>query len=112
MQPGRGGRVRWEKVGDGAEMWDEDEDEDYADGENGMGNGDSNGNPEDDDWESDEEEIVPDGGWLGVDPERFAQGLSRRRANRGGVSYEDRWEVDTSALEHARVSRDISASCG
>ena len=98
--PGRGGRVKWEKVGDGAEMWDEDEDEDEMEGENVNGNG----NGDYDEWESDEEEVMPDGGWLGVDPERIGQGLSKRRANRGGVPYEDRWEVDTEALAQAKVS--------
>ena len=98
VQPGRGGRVRWEKVGDGAEMWDEDEEDEEMDGENGA-NGDY------DEWESDEEEVVPDGGWLGVDPDRIGHGLSKRRSDRGGVPYEDRWEVDAEALAQAKVSR-------
>lgn len=95
VQPGRSGRVRWEKVGDGAEMWDSDEED-----EEGQGGYDY----DDDEWESEEEDISTDG-WIGVDAERIGEGLKRRRAARGEVPYEDRWEVDSDALGSSKVSR-------
>ena len=88
---GRGGKVRWERVGDGAEMFDEDEEEEESYHES------------EDDWESEDEEI-PAEGWHGVDTERVAEGLRRRRAGRGEVPYEDRWEVDTEAIAQSPVS--------
>lgn len=74
-------------------MWDSDEED-----EEGAGGYDY----DDDDWESEEEE-VPAEGWHGVDADRIGEGLRRRRAARGEVPYEDRWEVDTDALESAKV---------
>ncbi|OCF44317.1 hypothetical protein I317_01762 [Kwoniella heveanensis CBS 569] len=68
--PGRGSRVKWERIGDGAEFFDDDEFEDE----------------EDDEGLSSEEETE---GWVGVG-----------RKIKGEVPYEDRWEVDKYELAH------------
>lgn len=87
--PGRGGRVKWEKVGDGAEMWDDEEDSEEG----------YRGPEDEDDWSSDEEDL-PIEKLNGVSSDRVAEGLRRRKAARGEVPYEDRWEVDTDQLDH------------
>jgi WD repeat-containing protein 48 len=80
IQPGRGSRVKWEKVGDGAEFFEEDED-DYDD-EDGSGERDR-------DSSDDEDEAAVNG------------------KPRGEVPYEDRWEVDAEAIAQAKVSSSI-----
>ena len=108
--PGRGGaRVKWERIGDGAEIWDEDDDEDDDElgpnGGNGNGNGNRSGNgghdEEDEGWSSEEE--LNGEGWVGVDGERVAEGIRKRRAGRGEVPYEDRWELDYDSLRNSKV---------
>lgn len=86
--PGRGGgrKVRWERIGDGAEMWDDEDEEDFDD--------------EEDEF-STEEEISDD--WVGANVDRVMEGLSRRKTARGEVPYEDRWEVDKEQLLHTKV---------
>lgn len=83
IQPGRGARTKWEKVGDGAEFFEEDEDEDENEGEDEAedeyGHGDS----------SDEEDAP----------------------GRGEVPYEHRWEVDKEAISQQPVSRIGLLSC-
>ncbi|ORY31816.1 hypothetical protein BCR39DRAFT_587333 [Naematelia encephala] len=90
VQPGRNGttgaKVKWERIGDGAELWDDEDDD-----EDGSG-----GFDEDDDGYSTEEEISE--GWVGIDADRVGEGIRRRRAARGEVPYEDRWEVDKETL--------------
>lgn len=68
--PGRGtgGRVRWERLGDGGADWEDDD-------------GDDQGG---DDSSSEEEETTPDG-----------TGVPKKRRD---MTYEDRWEVDHAAL--------------
>lgn len=77
--PGRGAKVKWERIGDGAELWDEEDEAEF--GEDGEGNS------------SDED----NSGWVGLDRE----GESRRK---GEVPYEDRWEVDKELLDQTKVS--------
>lgn len=77
IQPGRGSRVKWEKIGDGAEFFEEDED--YSDDEEASGDRDR-------DSSDDEDEAGMNG------------------KSRGEVPYEDRWEVDTEALAQNKVS--------
>ncbi|WWC62960.1 uncharacterized protein I303_105558 [Kwoniella dejecticola CBS 10117] len=74
VQPGRGERVKWERIGDGAEFFDDDEFED-EDGE-------------DNDRLSSEDETD---GWVGVTPKQ-----------KGEVPYEDRWELDRDELNAAK----------
>ena len=93
--PGRGGKVKWERVGDAAEMFDDEIEEN---GENFM---------DDDDWESEDEEVPAEG--HGVDFGRVAGGVRRRRSQRGEVAYEDRWAVDTDAIVQSPVSFPIPA---
>ncbi|ORX37083.1 hypothetical protein BD324DRAFT_624711 [Kockovaella imperatae] len=81
--PGRTTRTKWERVGDGAEMWDDDEDED-AQGENDSPE--DLGADEEAIWSSDDD--LGDG-WVGVDGEG-----RKRRGPRGEIPYEERWEVD------------------
>lgn len=103
LLPGRGtGRVKWEKIGDGAEMWDEDEDEEMMNamnGEMGFENSTANGTDDAEEIWSSDEEID---GFAGIDGQR---GDGRRvRPARGEVPYEDRWEVDYEAVASSRVS--------
>ncbi|WVR06650.1 hypothetical protein IAU60_003682 [Kwoniella sp. DSM 27419] len=71
--PGRGSRVKWERIGDGAEFFDDDELEEST---------------EDDDAISSDEETE---GWVGVG-----------KKPKGEVPYEDRWEVDAAALAESK----------
>ena len=92
------GRTKWERVGDGAEVWDDDEDEDGFNDtppdDTGTGNGNGNGNgAEADGWSSDDD--LGDG-WVGVDGDK-----ARKRAARGEIPYEDRWEVDYDAAQES-----------
>ena len=93
------GRTNWDRVGDGAEIWDDDDDEDGFnetppdDAGTGTGNGAAG---ETDGWSSDDD--LGDG-WVGVDGDK-----ARKRAARGEVPYEDRWEVDYDAAQDS-VSR-------
>ena len=97
--PGRGGgRAKWERIGDGAYMWDEDED---GDGE-GEVEGEEGEFEEDEEGYSSDENLGGDG-WVGVDGDRVADGMRRRRAGRGEVAYEDRWEVDRDELLRRKV---------
>ena len=82
--PGRGGRVKWERIGDSAEMWADEEDEELSD--------------EDGESYSSDEELGGDG-WVGVD----ANGDRRKGAGRGEVAYEDRWELDHEELARRKV---------
>lgn len=79
LGPGRGTKVKWERIGDGAELWDEEDEAEF--GEDGDGNS------------SDEDSQ----GWVGLDRD----GESRRK---GEVPYEDRWEVDKELLAQTKVS--------
>lgn len=74
--PGRGSRVKWEKIGDGAEFFEEDEDEFEDDEASGDRDRDS----------SDEEDEAMNG------------------KPRGEVPYEDRWEADSESLAQQKVS--------
>lgn len=74
---GRGSRVKWERIGDGAEFWDDEDEEDGFE-------------ESDDILSSDDDE----GGW-------GAEG--KRRSSKGEVPYEDRWEVDKAALSQVKV---------
>lgn len=87
--------MRWEKIGDGAEMF-EDDDED----EEGEGSGEFE-EEFDEGFSSEEEEIGE--GWVGVDGNRVLEGVRKRKAGRGEVAYEDRWEVDRQALNSKKV---------
>lgn len=79
LPPGRGTKVRWERIGDGAELWDEEDEAEFGEDVDGEGN-------------SSEEESQ---GWAGIDGED-----TRRR--KGEIPYEDRWEVDQELL-HQKV---------
>ncbi|WWD18801.1 hypothetical protein CI109_103256 [Kwoniella shandongensis] len=70
--PGRSDRVKWERIGDGAEFFDDDDLDDL----------------DEDEGISSEEETE---GWIGV-----ADG------SRGEVPYEDRWEVDKEELSKGK----------
>ena len=83
--PGRTSRTKWERVGDGAEMWDDDEDED---GDNETPE--DLGGEEEGVWSSDDD--LGDG-WVGVD------GEGKKKRARGEVPYEDRWELDYEQLQ-------------
>jgi len=85
--PGRGGRTKWERIGDGAEMWADVDDEEEEEEEEG--------------YSSDEE--LDGEGWVGVDGDRVADGMRRRRAGKGEVHYEDRWEIDHEELAKRKV---------
>lgn len=78
--PGRGTKVKWERIGDGAELWDEEDEAEFGD--------DGEGNSSDEDSQ----------GWVGLDRD----GESRRK---GEVPYEDRWEVDKELLAQTKVSQ-------
>lgn len=78
LPPGRAAKVRWERIGDGAELWDEEDEAEFGE--------DIDGNSSDEDSQ----------GWVGVDGEE-----SRRR--KGEVAYEDRWEVDQEILQQKKV---------
>lgn len=80
LPPGRGNRVKWERIGDGAEFWDEEDEDD--------------GFEESDEILSSEDEFNDEGGLGG----------GRRRSSKGEVPYEDRWEVDKSAITDSKVS--------
>lgn len=69
--------MKWEKIGDGAEFFEEDEDEFEDDEASGSRERDSS---------DDEDEAAING------------------KPRGEVPYEDRWEVDTEALAQKKVS--------
>ncbi|WWC71103.1 uncharacterized protein I206_105056 [Kwoniella pini CBS 10737] len=73
VQPGRGERVKWERIGDGAEFFDDDEEFDEED---------------DNDRLSSEDETD---GWVGVTPKQ-----------KGEVPYEDRWEIDREELNNTK----------
>ena len=88
--PERGGRAKWERIGDGAEMWADDEEEDEEDGD------------EDEGYSSSEE--LGREAWAGVNGERVADGMRRRKAGRGEVPYEDKWEIDRDELTRRKVS--------
>ena len=99
--PGRGGgRVKWEKVGDGAEMWDDEDEEEDEDVEPASGGG-LDVDEDEEGWSS-EDEMGGDE-WVGVDGDRVAEGMRKRRAVRGEVPYEDRWEIDHDALARTSV---------
>jgi WD repeat-containing protein 48 len=92
--PGRGGhKVKWERIGDGAEIYSDDE-EDMEERE------DSEDMDEDEGYSS-EEEVGE--GWEGVNGDRMVEGMRKRRAGRGEVPYEDRWEVDREELAQTKV---------
>ncbi len=75
-------------------MWADEEDEEFD-------------LQEEEEAYSSEEELGTEG-WVGVDWERVADGMRRRKAGRGEVPYEDRWEVDREELAKRRV---CLASC-
>jgi WD repeat-containing protein 48 len=78
LPPGRAAKVRWERIGDGAELWDEEDEAEFGE--------DVDGNSSDEDSQ----------GWVGVDGEE-----TRKRKTE--VAYEDRWEVDQELLEQQKV---------
>lgn len=87
---GRGSKVRWERIGDGAELWDEEDEAEFGE--------DEDGNSSEDDSQ----------GWVGLEHD----GAEKRR--RKEVPYEDRWEVDKELLARTKacpyaLSRDIFA---
>ena len=71
-------------------MWADDEEEDEEDGD------------EDEGYSSSEE--LGREGWAGVNGERVADGMRRRKAGRGEVPYEDKWEIDRDELTRRKVS--------
>ncbi|KAK4684516.1 WD repeat-containing protein 48, partial [Tremellales sp. Uapishka_1] len=73
-----GKKVQWERIGDGAEMYDEDDDEDDLEDEES--------------WSSEEEDLGDS--WIGLS----TNGKGRRRPAKGEVPYEDQWEVDKEDL--------------
>lgn len=73
-------RVKWERIGDSAEIWD-DEDDEANDFEEDA--------PEDEPSSSDEEMAE---GWIGVNGKKLRE-----------VPYEDRWEVDKAELAKSNV---------
>ena len=79
LPPGRAAKVRWERIGDGAELWDEEDEAEFGE--------DVDGNSSDEEGQ----------GWAGIDGDE-----SRRRKTE--VAYEDRWEVDPELLEQQKVS--------
>jgi WD repeat-containing protein 48 len=79
LPPGRGSKVRWERIGDGAELWDEEDEAEFGE--------------DVDDSNSSEEDSQ---GWVGIDGDD-----TRRR--KGEVPYEDRWEVDQELLQSQKV---------
>jgi WD repeat-containing protein 48 len=79
LPPGRAAKVRWERIGDGAELWDEEDEAEFGE--------DVDGNSSDEDSQ----------GWVGVDGEDT-------RKRKGEVAYEDRWEVDQDLLQQQKVS--------
>lgn len=80
LGPGRGAKVKWERIGDGAELWDEEDEAEFGE--------DAEGNSSDEDSQ----------GWVGLEHD----GAERRR--RREVPYEDRWEVDKESLTRTKVS--------
>lgn len=80
--PGRGSRVKWEKVGDGAEFFEEDEDEFDEDDEERI------------ERDSSDEELEDE--WVGVNGRK-----------KGEVPYEDRWEIDHEELTRSKVGHDL-----
>ncbi len=72
-------------------LWQDEEDEDGEFDE------------EYDEGFSSEDEEIGDG-WVGVDGERVMEGVRKRRAGRGEVPYEDRWDVDRDQLAKSRVN--------
>ena len=87
--PSRGSRTNWQRIGDGAEMWaDENTEDDELEDEN-------------EGYSSDEE--LGGEGWVGVDVNRVADGMRRRKAGRGEVAYEDRWDINRDELSTIQV---------
>jgi len=78
LPPGRAAKVRWERIGDGAELWDEEDEAEFGE--------DVDGNSSDEDSQ----------GWVGIDGEE-----SRKRKTE--VAYEDRWEVDPELMQQQKV---------
>ncbi|WWD05216.1 hypothetical protein V865_003289 [Kwoniella europaea PYCC6329] len=71
--PGRGQKVKWERIGDGAEFFDDEESED-----------------DENDRLSSEDE---GDGWVGV---------SQNQKNKGEIPYEDRWEIDKDEIANSK----------
>ncbi|WWC88328.1 uncharacterized protein L201_003237 [Kwoniella dendrophila CBS 6074] len=76
--PGRGQRVKWERIGDGAEFFD---DEEFEDEEGGGGADDSTNRLS----SEDENDVYP-----------------QQHQKKGEIPYEDRWEVDHDQLSNSK----------
>lgn len=84
LGPGRGAKVKWERIGDGAELWDEEDEAEFGE--------DADGNSSDEDSQ----------GWVGLERD------GEQRRSKHEVPYEDRWEVDKEQLARSKVSRSLA----